>query len=69
MKNQFSHHAPVLLDIDGLALTKVDQKRLRHPLCGGVILFTRNWHSRQQLKQLCEQIKDVREDLLICVDH
>ncbi len=69
MKKHFSHHAPVLLDIDGKSLSKTDKKRLRHPLCGGVILFTRNWHSRQQLTELCQQIKDVREDLLICVDH
>jgi beta-N-acetylhexosaminidase len=69
MKPVHSHHAPVLLDIHGLTLSKVDRARLRHPLCGGVILFTRNWHSRAQLTQLCEEIKKTRSDLLICVDH
>jgi beta-N-acetylhexosaminidase len=57
------------LDIAGTQLTTVDRKRLLHPLTGGVILFGRNWANRQQLTQLCADIKAVREDLLICVDH
>jgi beta-N-acetylhexosaminidase len=32
-------------------------------------LFTRNWHSRQQLTELCAAIKRVRPDLLIAADH
>ena len=62
-------HAPLILDVAGLALSKADRKRLKHPLTGGVVLFGRNWEDRQQLAQLCAEIKDVREDLLICVDH
>jgi len=64
-----SHHAPLILDIAGTQLTAVDRKRLQHPLTGGVILFGRNWANRQQLTQLCADIKAVRQDLLICVDH
>ena len=64
-----SHHAPLILDIAGTQLTATDRKRLKHPLTGGVILFGRNWANRQQLTQLCADIKSVREDLLICVDH
>ncbi len=64
-----SHHAPLILDIAGKQLTAADSKRLKHPLTGGVILFGRNWANRQQLTQLCADIKAVRQDLLICVDH
>lgn len=32
-------------------------------------MFARNWQDRSQLTQLCAQIKDVRSDLLILVDH
>ncbi len=64
-----SEHAPVILDMAGLTLTDADRQRLSHPLCGGVILFGRNWQDRQQLTALCNDIKSVREDLLICVDH
>jgi len=62
-------HAPVILDVAGLRLTDADRKRLANPLCGGMILFGRNWQDRDQLLQLCAEIKSVREDLLICVDH
>ena len=64
-----SHHAPLILDIAGTELTAVDRQRLAHPLTGGIILFGRNWHSRSQLTALCADIKAVRQDLLICVDH
>jgi beta-N-acetylhexosaminidase len=42
---------------------------LSHPLTGGLILFSRNWRDRAQLTALCQDIKSVRSDLLICVDH
>jgi beta-N-acetylhexosaminidase len=64
-----STHAPLIIDIAGLSLTKLDRQRLRHPLVGGLILFSRNWHSREQLTALCRSIKKLRPDLLICVDH
>jgi len=64
-----SQHAPLIIDIAGLSLTKIDRQRLSHPLVGGIILFARNWQDREQLAQLCRQIKKVRRDLLICVDH
>ena len=62
-------HAPLIIDIAGKALTDVDRRRLAHPLVGGIILFSRNWDNREQLVQLCAEIKAVKEDLLICVDH
>lgn len=62
-------HAPLIIDIAGPALTDVDRARLAHPLVGGIILFARNWSHRDQLTQLCADIKAVRDDLLICVDH
>jgi hypothetical protein len=62
-------HAPLILDIAGTALTDVDRRRLAHPLVGGMILFGRNWQSRAQLTDLCADIKSIRADLLIAVDH
>ena len=64
-----TQHAPLIIDIAGLTLTRLDRRRLKHPLTGGIILFGRNWESRQQLAGLCAEIKSVRSDLLICVDH
>lgn len=62
-------HAPVVLDIEGLELNDDDRRRLEHPLTGGLILFARNWSSRHQLTALCAEIKAIRPDVLICVDH
>lgn len=62
-------HAPLIIDVAGFELTDADRQRLAHPLVGGIILFGRNWHSREQLTALCAQVKEVREDLLIAVDH
>lgn len=62
-------HSPLIIDIAGTKLSKVDKQRLAHPLVGGVILFARNWQDRAQLTKLCRKIKKVRGDLLICVDH
>lgn len=64
-----SIHAPLILDIEGHSLTAVDRRRLAHPLTGGMILFGRNWQSRAQLTDLCADIKSIRPDLLIAVDH
>ena len=61
--------APLIIDVAGLTLTATDRKRLKHPLVGGLILFARNWQDRAQLSALCRDIKSLRSDLLICVDH
>lgn len=62
-------HGPLVIDVAGLRLTPMDRARLRHPLVGGVILFGRNWRDRQQLCDLCADIKSMRADLLLMVDH
>ncbi len=64
-----SPHAPVVLDVAGLALDADDRRRLQHPLTGGLILFARNWQDRRQLTELTAEAKALRPDLLICVDH
>ncbi|HSH92207.1 MAG TPA: beta-N-acetylhexosaminidase, partial [Ramlibacter sp.] len=64
-----NEHAPVILDIAGTSLTSVDRKRLANPLVGGLIFFARNWQDRAQLSALTSEIKAVRQDLLVCVDH
>lgn len=61
--------APVVLDIAGTALSADDRRRIAHPLTGALILFTRNWASRAQLTGLIAEMKDLRPDLLVCVDH
>ena len=61
---------PIVIDIAGKSLTDEDRRRLAHPLTGGVILFTRNYASSDQLRSLTAEIHAVREPpLIIAVDH
>lgn len=61
---------PVMLDIAGTVLTEEDREVLQHPHVGGVILFTRNFESVDQLHALVNSIHTLREPrLLIGVDH
>jgi beta-N-acetylhexosaminidase len=62
-------HAPVVLDVAGTALNDDDRRRLKHPLVGGLVLFARNWEGRRQLTELCAEVKSLRPDMLVCVDH
>jgi beta-N-acetylhexosaminidase len=61
---------PVMLDIAGTRLTDEDRRRLMHPLTGGIILFTRNYESPEQIAALTGEIHALRTPpLLIAVDH
>ena len=61
---------PIMLDIEGKQLTDSDRRRLQHPLTGGVILFSRNYSSINQLTELTTQIHSLRSPpLLIAVQH
>lgn len=61
---------PVMVDVAGHALSDQERARLAHPLVGGVILFARNYASREQLEALTAEIRAVRSPaLLIAVDH
>jgi beta-N-acetylhexosaminidase len=61
---------PVMLDVASLRLNEDDRRRLSHAHAGGVILFARNFQSPSQLRELCAEIKALREpELLIAVDH
>ena len=61
---------PLLVDVAGTILTNEDRELLRHPLVGGVILFTRNYHDVEQLQSLVTDIHGLRTPpLLVTVDH
>ena len=61
---------PVMLDVSGLSLTSEDAKRLAHEQVGGVILFSRNYESPEQLKALVKEIHVLRTPhLIVAVDQ
>lgn len=61
---------PLMVDVAGTALSAEDREVLKHPLVGGVILFTRNYQDPAQIQALIKDIHELREPrLLIAVDH
>jgi beta-N-acetylhexosaminidase len=63
-------HGPVMLDLRGPELIAEDRELLLHPATGGVILFTRNFSSPQQIHRLIRQIHELRSPhLLVAVDQ
>jgi len=61
---------PLMVDIEGTELTADDKLLLTDPLVGGVILFSRNYHSLEQLEALVQSIQAIkRPRLLIAVDQ
>lgn len=61
---------PLMIDIAGTELSDLDRARLCHPLVGGMILFSRNYVSPEQLTRLCAGIHALRSPPLpIAVDH
>lgn len=59
----------LILDIAGLTLTPEDRELLLHPQVAGVIFFSRNYHSPEQMKALVQSIRRIRAPLLLCVDQ
>ncbi|CAK0748033.1 beta-N-acetylhexosaminidase [Gammaproteobacteria bacterium] len=61
---------PVMVDIQGTTLTAEDRELLCHPKVGGMILFSRNYHSPEQLQALLVEVHALRSPrLLVAVDH
>ena len=61
---------PVMMDLAGTGISAEEQELLENPLVGGVILFTRNFESIEQITALVKHIHSVRSPhLLVAIDH
>jgi beta-N-acetylhexosaminidase len=58
------------VSIEQTHLTPADIEMLRHPFIGGVVIFSKNFTSKAQIKALIAEIKSLKDpQLLVCVDH
>lgn len=61
---------PLMLDIAGTELQPEDVERLNHPQCAGLILFSRNYESPEQILALTRSVRQsVKRPCLIGVDQ
>jgi beta-N-acetylhexosaminidase len=61
---------PLMIDLLGKELLPEERELLQHPLVGGIILFTRNFESREQIAKLIDDVRAARSpSLLIAVDY
>ena len=61
---------PVMVDLAGTTISELETELLLAPQVGGVILFTRNFASVEQVTQLVSEIHALRTPhLLVAIDH
>ncbi|MDF9393105.1 beta-N-acetylhexosaminidase [Methylococcus capsulatus] len=58
-----------MFDLVGTRMSDSEHELLCHPAAGGLILFSRNYESPDQLMALVAEVRDLRPDILIAVDH
>lgn len=60
----------LFIDLQNSELLPEEKELIEHPLVGGIILFSRNYTDKQQLKHLCKQIRLAKgSPILIMADQ
>ena len=60
----------LLIDLKDKELSQEEVELLEHPLVSGLILFSRNFHDKQQVQALIKDVRQqVKKPLLITVDQ
>lgn len=61
---------PLMVDLEGTAISEAEKELLLKPEVGGVILFTRNFESIEQITALVDELHNLRSPrLLVAIDH
>ena len=64
-----SASGPLIINLDSISISSEERDLLSSSLIGGVILFSHNYTDKNQIKSLISSIKEIRDNILICIDH
>ena len=64
-----TEYGRLMLDIEGISLSDEDKLLIENKHVGGLIFFSRNFNCFEQIKDLIEQIKNIKENIIIAVDQ
>lgn len=64
-----STYGRLMLDIDGKSLSIEDKTLISNKHVGGLIFFSKNFESFQQISNLVKEVKEIKENILIAVDQ
>jgi beta-N-acetylhexosaminidase len=59
----------VLIDLEAARLSDEERELLSHPVCAGIVLFSRNYQNPRQLRELTASIREINPQALIAVDQ
>ena len=59
----------LMLSIEGTSLSNKDKALISNPHVGGIIFFSKNFISRNQISDLCNEIKSIKKNIILAVDH
>ena len=59
----------LMISIDGISLSVQDKQLIQNRHVGGLILFARNFQSQTQILELCNDIKNIKQNIIIAVDQ
>ena len=65
----FKNLGPLIINLDSTELSNNERQLIEHELVGGIILFSHNFLSKKQLLSLVNDIKSVKNNLLVTIDH
>lgn len=60
---------PLFIDLQSTTLLPEEHALIKNPWVGGIILFSRNFKDVAQVTALTQQIRNLRSNIIICVDH
>ena len=66
MNNEYGR---LMLDLNGKYLSNEDKTLIRNKHVGGLIFFSRNFESFDQIKNLVDEIRGIKDNIIIAVDQ